>query len=236
MISALSGSSALSLLSMFGRSETVSGSSPPPAASRPPSPPPPTSQGNGASAQSLFDALVSGDGSDGLSAMMAELDQDGDGALNAEEMTQAFANQSVQTDGLSELVSNILSNLDTDGSASVSAEELSTGLQGLAANGPPPGGPPPGGPPPGGPPPGSASGASASDQANSLISALDTDGDGQLGAEELTAAFGASDSTSASGEAESQKSIQELLFNLLLDQKDQNGAGQTALASALYGG
>lgn len=231
MISALSGSSALSLLSMFGRSETVSGSSPPPAASRPPPPPPPTSQGNGASAQSLFDALVSGDGSDGLSAMMAELDQDGDGALNAEEMTQAFANQSVQTDGLSELVSNILANLDTDGSASVSAEELSTGLQGLAANGPPPGGPPPGGPPPG-----SASGASASDQANSLISALDTDGDGQLSAEELAAAFGASDSTSASGEAGSQKSIQELFFNLLLDQKDQNGAGQTALASALYGG
>lgn len=225
MISALSGNSALSLLSMFGRPQQAGGATQTRSAQRPPPPPPPPPQGNGASAKSIFDALMGGDDQtsaldDVLGQLVSGLDQEGDGSLNAKELTSAFqeASGATASDPLAQMVSNIIANLDGNGDQAVSADELKAGVEKLAASGPQGhrGGPPPGPAP------------AASDAASSLINGLDTDGDGKLSAEELAAAF------EAQGQSQTQttqKSMQELLFGLLLDQKGQD---QTAQAAALY--
>ena len=93
MISSVSGGSALALLSVFGRPSATQAAEAPPTAQRPTAPPPPPPGGNGADAQSLFGALLS-DSGETLDSLMAQLiddlDQDGDGALNASELTAAF--------------------------------------------------------------------------------------------------------------------------------------------------
>ncbi|MCW1920011.1 hypothetical protein NX862_14720 [Rhodobacter sp. KR11] len=213
MISALSGSSALTLLSVFGRGQAASGVQETRAAARPPPPPPPPPAGNGASAQSIFESLL---GSVDTKDLIAGLDQDGDGTLGTEELTSAF--QQATGDPLAQLVSNIIANLDGDGDQAVNADELTSGLEQLAASGPQghPGGPPPGPPP-----------TDASDAATSLINGLDSDGDGTLSAEELAAAF----ETKSTATANAQKSLQELLFTLLLEGKDQQNPATSAYAA-----
>ncbi len=235
MISALSGNSALSLLSMFGRPQQAeSATQSAPAERRPPPPPPPPSQGNGATSKSLFDALASasqGDSSslEGLMGqLVSSLDQDGDGSLSAEEMNAAFASGTTSGgDDAKTAVSDVIKSLDTDGDGKLSAAELASGLQAMAASGPASGPPP--GPPPGG--------GSPADMAASLVSGLDTDGDGKLSQDELAAAFGTQEASSADAATQTsggQKSIQELLFGLLLDPKAQSDQDLTAQATSLY--
>ena len=91
MISAVSSSNATALLALFGRNTSNATANPTQTtAPRAPAPPPPLPQGSGATAQSLFDALVRGaDGGpadanapsldDLLSNLMTGLDTDGDG-------------------------------------------------------------------------------------------------------------------------------------------------------------
>ena len=104
MISAVSGSNATALLALFGRSQTDATPNPTQTAAVAASqPPPPLPQGNGATAQSLFDALVhAGHGSKDdadkspvdqiLSGIFSSLDADGDGKLSPDELKSAFAN------------------------------------------------------------------------------------------------------------------------------------------------
>ncbi len=105
MISAVSGSNAAALLALFGRSQTDATTNPTQiaasAAAQPlPSLPPP--QGIGATAQSLFDALVHAgtEGKSGanksplddfLSQIIASLDTDGDGKLSQSELKSALS-------------------------------------------------------------------------------------------------------------------------------------------------
>jgi hypothetical protein len=103
MISAVSGSNASALLALLGRSQTDTSTYPSQiAASTPSQPPPPLPQGNGASAQSLFDALVhAGHGTkdqpdkgkvdEALSSFISSLDADGDGKLSSEELKSALS-------------------------------------------------------------------------------------------------------------------------------------------------
>jgi hypothetical protein len=102
MISAVSGSNASALLALFGRSQTDATYPSQIAAKAASPPPPPLPQGNGASAQSLFDALVhAGHGTrdqpdkgrvdDTLSSVISSLDTDGDGKLSSEEMKSALS-------------------------------------------------------------------------------------------------------------------------------------------------
>lgn len=226
MISALSGNSALALLSMFGRSQPASGASQEAQAARkPPPPPPPPSQGNGVSARSIFDALVSGSSttSDGatvddvLGQLVADLDADGDGSLSEEELTQAYQNETIPDAGLSKMVGNILARLNADGNGGVSAAELKSGLTDLAAARPQ------------GPPPGGAAGQTADEAATKVVSLLDADGDRKLSAEELATLFESQDQGAPTSSG--QKTLQELLFGLLLDQKDED---RTAQAATLY--
>lgn len=100
MISAVSGSNASALLALFDRSQTDTASRP--TQTVPPPHPPPLPQGTGASAQSLFEALVDvGQDSttgaqkapldDFLSNLFAALDRDGDGTLNQSELKSALS-------------------------------------------------------------------------------------------------------------------------------------------------
>ena len=108
MISPLSGSRTLSLIQSLGRpslASDVAQSASVAQTLQPPPPPPP--RGNGATPQSLFDAMVTGsDGrqtdqgqSDGstssldalLSNLFRQLDTDGDGKLSGDELKSAFA-------------------------------------------------------------------------------------------------------------------------------------------------
>ena len=103
MISAVSSSNATALLALFGRNTSNATANPTQTtAPRAPAPPPPLPQGSGATAQSLFDALVRGaDGGpadanapsldDLLSNLMTGLDTDGDGKLSTAELKSAFA-------------------------------------------------------------------------------------------------------------------------------------------------
>ncbi len=101
MISAVSGSNATALLALFGRSQTDATPNPS-AAVAASQPPPPLPQGNGATAQSLFDALVhAGHGGKDdadkspldqiMSGIFSSLDADGDGKLSPDELKSAFA-------------------------------------------------------------------------------------------------------------------------------------------------
>lgn len=126
MISALSGGGALSLLSIFGRSPAASAITEARAAARSPAgPPPPLPEGNGASAQSIFEALFGQDAGRGLEEAFTRLDRDGNGGLTAAEVGRAFQTEAPQVDAL-------IARLDQDQDAALSASELQAGLQDLA--------------------------------------------------------------------------------------------------------
>ena len=196
MISALSGSSALSLLSVFGRGQAASGTQETRRAQPPPPPPPP--EGNGASAQSVFEGLLA---SIDTEKLIAGLDEDGDGKVNEAELTRAFAKSpdTVKPD-LTQVMADLVTSLDSDGDQAVSATELSAGLTQLA-KGPPPTDPQ------------ELAALSPADKAVMLIDALDVDGDRAINAPELQQGLNA--------KAKQDKSLQELLFNLLLEAKDR---------------
>jgi len=97
------------------------------------------------------------------SSMLESLDTDGDGALSIEE---------------TDLSEDMFANFDTDGDGLHSLEELESALSEIPSGAQGPSGPPPGGPPP------SGGQMDASEASSSLISSLDTDGDGVLSIEE----------------------------------------------------
>ena len=178
-------------------------SAPPP----PPGPPPADMAGGGLSSNTMSALLESQEsassGKDLVSSLIGELDADGDGALSLSEIGTALGSSDTTE------IANAFASLDTDGDGLMSADELESGLQAM--------GPPPGGPPPGGPPPAASAEDTASavidasdtnqdgtvsldelmaalgkDDASDVQDAfntLDTDGDGQLNASELTSAF-----------------------------------------------
>ena len=101
------------------------------------------------------------------SEMFSKMDADGDGALSEEEFTAARP-----SDVTADMAANLYSSFDTDSSGSLTESEYTT-----AANDMPP------------PPPSSAgSGSSSSSDSSASFSALDTNQDGTISAEELAAA------------------------------------------------
>ena len=198
MISALSGNSALALLSVFGRGQQASGATETRKAEHPPPPPPPPPEGNGASAQSVFEGLLA---SIDTKKLIAGLDGDGDGKVDAAELTKAFAKKDIQVrPDLTQLLADLVTSLDSDGDEAISASELSTGLSKLAS----------------GPAPVEAPPRSPADKAATLIDALDTDGDKAISAEELQEGLKA--------KAKQDKTLQELLFTLMLEGKERQNA------------
>ncbi len=193
MISALSGNSALALLSVFGRGQQPSGATETRKADRPPPPPPP--EGNGASAQSVFEGLLA---SIDTKKLIAGLDGNADGKVDAEELTKAFAKSDTQVKpDLTQLLADLVTSLDSDGDQAISASELSTGLSKLASV----------------PAPAEAPPTKPADKAAALIGALDSDGDQAISAAELREGLKA--------KAKQDKTLQELVFNLMLEGKER---------------
>jgi Ca2+-binding EF-hand superfamily protein len=110
--------------------------------------------------------------------LLAKLDTDGDGSISKDELSSVVTS-SDSKDGITVSLSEAFSSLDSNEDDSLDAEELA------AIQMPPP-------PPQGGEP--------ATDVAESLLSALDTDGDGTINSEELTAGLSSSGSTADSAQ------------------------------------
>lgn len=108
--------------------------------------------------------------------LLAKLDTDGDGSISKDELGSANSSQD-RKDGITVRLSDAFSSLDSNEDDSLDAEEL-------AALTPPP--------PPQGEP--------ATDVAQSLLSALDTDGDGTINSDELTAGLNSTGSTADSAQ------------------------------------
>lgn len=140
--------------------------------------------------------------SDAASKLLNALDANGDGEVSADELATAFS-----TAGITGDASISLAKLDSDGNGSLNADELKTAISSdMATHARGAGGPPPGGPPPGDAPGGSKSGGtSASSSTSAFIDALDTNGDGEVSAAELAAAFSA-----AGIEGDAAKSVSAL--------------------------
>lgn len=109
--------------------------------------------------------------------LLAKLDTDGDGSISKDELSSAASSDS--KDGITVSLSEAFSSLDSNEDDSLDADELA------AIQMPPP-------PPPGGEP--------ATDVAESLLSALDIDGDGTINSDELTAGLDSAGSTADSAQ------------------------------------
>ena len=141
MISALSGSTSAQLLALFARpqTQTTSGSTTK-TAQRPPQPPPgPPPAGNGASAQSVFDALVGGGNTpataanpldDLMARLLKTLETDGDGKLSAAELKSAVANLQGNSSGAASA-----SSASGTGSASAMTDATTTSATATGAGG-----------------------------------------------------------------------------------------------------
>ena len=145
-----------------------------------------------------------------LKALFEKIDSDGDGSLSKAEVTSALSS-SDDADGTEVDVDKLMSLLDSDDGGTVSENEFATAFA------PPAGGPGGAGAPP---PPPSGSSDESDSNADSLISALDTDGNGVIDSQELAAA-------TESGSVDS-----DALFTAL--DADGNGAvDKSELSSAL---
>ena len=114
------------------------------------------------------------------SDLVDALDTDGDGEISAEEISAAFSQAGLSTDGVEKAVAS----LDADGNGSLNADELTSAVeQRLPAHGPPPGGPPPEPPP------------NADEAASTLLSAFDKDEDGGLSLTEIASGLGKDEDT-----------------------------------------
>jgi Ca2+-binding EF-hand superfamily protein len=107
------------------------------------------------------------------------LDTDGSGEIDQSELDTWAKNMSSKT-GMPVKTSEAISTYDSDGNGSLSSTELHSFLESTGIK------PPADGPPPG-PPPGSVAktGDTSSGNADSIISAYDTNGDGVLSSSEL---------------------------------------------------
>jgi Ca2+-binding EF-hand superfamily protein len=163
--------------------------------------------------------------------MMAQADADGDGKISQSELASVLTSATGSADSSAD-ADEVLSALDTDGDGTISEEELIAGLEAqqeesrldesaMGAMAPPP--------PPGA---GQAGGGSGSQAASSLLSELDTDGDGQISAAEWAAAQSDSSSSGASGAsgASSTSSAASDLFSTLDADGDGTVSGEELAA------
>ena len=159
--------------------------------------------------------------------MLSSMDSDGDGSVSSTEFGAAASGSSSAGD--------IFSLLDTDSSGSMSTEELVAALKNMKPPEPPQGQgnmpPPPGDMGSMPPPPSPTQGASGSD-ASQLFSALDTNQDGSISQEELSALF--EDSNSASSQTEGQTARQgNDWLQKLLSYYGSNDTAENSSASSL---
>lgn len=167
----------------------------------PPPPPPPSSE---SSAEKFSQIDTNGDGAidiDELTAdieskgigvdasqLFSEIDTDGDGKITSEEFENSRPGMGAPSTMMASNTDDIFGMFDTDGDSAISTEEFEAGMATLSkqmngesvrgmggAGAPPP------------PPPPSASSASESEEESDFFSSLDTDGDGVIEIDELTA-------------------------------------------------
>lgn len=110
--------------------------------------------------------------------LLKKLDTNGDGSIDKDELSSALTSDS--KDGITVSLSKAFTDLDSNDDDGLDADEL-------AAMTPPP-------------PPMQMDSGSAADEAQDLLSALDTDGDGNVSSDELTAALSSSDSSADSSQ------------------------------------
>ncbi len=168
---------------------------------------------------------------DGKSAedIFASIDTNGDGSLSKDELSTAFEKIKDQTktallsaqEDQSSKIADFLAKADTNGDGTLSLDEFKAA--GPQAHG---------GPPPG-PPPSDSSDSSGSSDAATVFSALDTNKDGQVSAEELAAGLGqsqsgvladaqqSSDSSSSNGSSDVLKALYHLLQGATANQQSQ---------------
>ena len=133
--------------------------------------------------------------------LLSKLDTNSDGSVDQDELDSALSQKS--DDGLLVSLSKNFADLDSDESGSLSSEEM-------AAMAPPP------------PPPPPRDQAPETELADALISALDTDGDGAIGSDELSTGL-----TSAGSSADSSE-----IFSAL-DKNEDGVVSQDELMASL---
>ena len=111
--------------------------------------------------------------------LLKKLDTNGDGSIDKDELSSALSSDS--KDGITVSLSKAFSDLDSNDDDSLDADEL-------ASLTPPP------------PPPMQMDAGSAADEAQDLLSALDTDGDGSVSSDELTSALSNTDNSADSAQ------------------------------------
>lgn len=166
--------------------------------------------------------------------LLGSMDTDSSGTIDSAEFSaaaQALASSSNSSDSSTSSSSTTSSSsltdafnaLDTNSDGSLSTDELMSALenskpQGKEGGMPPP---PPGGMPPPPPPSDSSSASSSTSSSSDIFSALDTNQDGSISADELAALFsdtansGETASTSTSTTSSSQKLSDIMLKNIL---------------------
>lgn len=150
-------SDAAEMMAMFDSDEDGAVSESEFASARPQGPPPPMMGGMQ-------------EGSDPF----ASVDEDSDGSLSASELT-TFAEKMTEMTGQTMDATKLMTSLDSDEDGAISADEFKAGK---------PQGPPP--PPPGGMmPPGGTQASDSTDETSSIISSLDSDGDGSVSEDEF---------------------------------------------------
>jgi Ca2+-binding EF-hand superfamily protein len=153
--------------------------------------------------------------------LLKKLDTNGDGSIDKDELSSALSSDS--KDGITVSLSKAFGDLDSNDDDSLDADEL-------AAMTPPP------------PPPMQMDAGSAADEAQDLLSALDTDGDGSVSSDELTAALKSTDSSADSTQVfdaldtnqDGTVSLDELTASLQTQQPPPPPPSSTQSASDLF--
>lgn len=129
---------------------------------------------------------------------------------------------------MAEMRQKLFSSSDTDGSGSLSKDELSTGMQAMRKQQPPPGGMGGG---PGGP--GGAGGAKGTKEAKSvddIFTEMDTDGSGEVSEEEMTAFDEAREAEMSSARSSSFLNSTDFLQNLLTQLGGDDEESETSVS------
>jgi Ca2+-binding EF-hand superfamily protein len=138
--------------------------------------------------------------------LLKKLDANGDGSVDKDELSSAVSSD--PKDGITVSLSKAFSDLDSNDDDSLDADEL-------AAMPPPP------------PPPMQMDAGSATDQAQDLLSALDTDGDGSISESELTTAL---QGNSSSNDSNTSTQATEALNRMVAALSDRYNLNSSATA------